>query len=311
MENPPTVLVVDDNVLNLKIINDVLSEDYNVLTAKCGPEALQILASHPLPQLVLLDVVMPEISGFDVCKKIKATSEWKDIPVIFLTSLNSETDEAYGLELGAADYITIPFNPSLMKARVKNHICMKLYYDRLMKSSLVDGLTGLPNRKRFDETLDQEWRRSFRSGDPLSFIIVDIDHFKEYNDTYGHLAGDSCIKKVACQLNNTLRRPGDFLGRWGGDEFVALMPQTDATGAMLLAEKFRHKISILAIPHESSPIIPQITISLGVATMIPRGGECSEELVKRADEALFTAKKAGRNRIVQRLTGISSSIGTR
>ncbi len=246
MGNPSRVLVVDDNALNLKIISDVLKEDYSVITAKSGPEALGILAAAPpLPQLILLDVVMPDMNGFEVCKIIKSTHEWGEIPIIFLTALSNEDDEAYGLELGAVDYITIPFNPALMKARVRNHIRLKLYYDRLMQNSLVDGLTGIPNRKRFDETLAQEWKRSFRCGEPLSLIIADIDHFKEYNDRYGHVRGDECLRQIGSVLACSINPSVDLAARYGGEEFACILPDTDIQAAVAIAEKIRQGIQDL------------------------------------------------------------------
>ena len=293
----PRVLVVDDSDLNIRIISDLLQEYCIVLTARNGPDALRIASSEPTPDLILLNVVMPTMDGYQVCREIKGAEKTKDIPVIFLTARNGLEDEEYGLRLGAIDYITKPFNPSILKAKVKNHLKLKHYRDSLVKSTMVDGLTGIPNRRHFDETLAIEWRRALRSGQPLSLIMADIDYFKNYNDTYGHLEGDACLRMVATQLRQSLRRPGDLVGRWGGEEFACILPETDSTGAMIVAEQLRKSIIDLAIPHASSSVAPIVTISLGATTMIPNPGTDAIELIKRSDEALYKAKRAGRNQI--------------
>ncbi len=292
-----TVLVVDDNALNIRIITDLLKDYGVVLAASNGLDALHMVSSEPAPDLILLDIMMPNMDGYQVCRQIKAAEETKDIPVIFLTAKNDAANEEYGLSLGAIDYITKPFNPSILKARVKNHLMLKHYRDCLAKIGMVDGLTGIPNRRRFDETMAIEWRRAMRYGHPLSLIMADIDHFKNYNDTYGHLEGDGCLRKVATRLSQTLKRPGDMVGRWGGEEFACILPETDSVGAMFVAEELRKSIIDLSIPHKSSPVAPIITISLGVASMIPTPERDPAELIKHSDEALYTAKRAGRNRI--------------
>ncbi len=298
MEHPrQTVLIVDDSLFNIQIIADILKEDCAVVTARNGVDALRIASSEPHPDLILLDILMPNMDGYEVCRRIKAKEETKDIPIIYLTGMNNEQDEEYGLSLGAIDYITKPFKPSILKARVKNHLQLKYFRDCLTKMGMADGLTGIPNRRRFDETMSVEWRRATRSGQPLSLIMTDIDYFKNYNDTYGHLEGDECLRKVAIKLCKTLKRPGDLVGRWGGEEFACILPETDSIGAMIVAEQLRTGIIDLAIPHISSPIAPVITISLGVTTITPKPGQDPLELIKRSDEALYKAKRAGRNQI--------------
>ncbi|MGE5543409.1 MAG: diguanylate cyclase domain-containing protein [Bacillota bacterium] len=291
------VLIVDDSLFNIQIIADILKDYCSVLTARNGVDALRIACSNPPPDLILLDIVMPDIDGYEVCRQIKANEETRDIPVIYLTGKDNEKDEEYGLSLGAIDYITKPFNPSILKARVKNHLQLKYYRDCLTQIGMADVLTGIPNRRRFDETMSVEWRRAVRSGQPLSLIMTDIDYFKNYNDTYGHLQGDACLCKVAHRLCNTLKRPGDLVGRWGGEEFACILPETDSIGAMIVAEQLRTGIIDLAIPHISSPIAPVITISLGVTTLYPKPGQDPTELIRRSDEALYRAKRAGRNQI--------------
>lgn len=295
MQSKQTILVVDDSPFNIQIIADILKDDCAVLTARSGKEALRIAFSEPFPDLILLDVVMPDMDGYEVCRQIKATEETRDIPIIYLTGMDNDHDEEYGLSLGAIDYITKPFKPSILKARIRNHLQLKYYRDCLTKMGMADCLTGIPNRRRFDETMLMEWRRAIRSGHPLSLIMADIDHFKNYNDTYGHLQGDVCLRKVASQLCKALKRPGDLVGRWGGEEFACILPETDSIGAMILAEQMRTSVIDLAIRHISSPISPVITISLGVTTIYPKPGQDSDELIRRSDEALYKAKKSGRN----------------
>lgn len=292
-----TVLVVDDSLFNMHIIADILKEDCIVLTARNGVDALRIACSKPLPDLILLDIVMPDMDGYEVCKRLKTIEETKDIPIIYLTGMNNEQDEEYGLSLGAIDYITKPFKPSILRARIKNHLQLKYFRDRLTQMGMADGLTGIPNRRRFDETMLVEWRRAIRSGQPLSMIMADIDYFKDYNDTYGHLQGDVCLRKVANKLCESLKRPGDLVGRWGGEEFACILPETDSIGAMIVAEQLRTGVIELAIPHISSPIAPVITISLGVTTVYPKPEQDPVEMIRRSDEALYRAKRAGRNQI--------------
>lgn len=292
-----TVLAVDDSLLNLQIITDVLKEECNVLMARNGTDAIRIACSDPPPDLILLDIVMPDIDGFEVCKRIKSIEKTKDIPIIYLTGVNNEYDEEYGLRLGAIDYITKPFKPSILRARVRNHLQLKYYRDRLAKIGMIDGVTGIPNRRRFDEVMSLEWRRATRSSQPLSLIMGDIDFFKNYNDTYGHLEGDACLRKVANKMCDSLKRPGDLVGRWGGEEFACILPETDIAGALTVAERIRQGVIELAIPHISSPIASVVTISLGVSCMVPHPGQDPIELVRRSDEALYKAKRAGRNQI--------------
>ncbi|NLW44239.1 MAG: diguanylate cyclase [Syntrophomonadaceae bacterium] len=298
MEVPrQTVLAVDDSLLNLQIIADILKDECDVLTARNGAEAIRAACSDPPPDLILLDIVMPDMDGFEVCKRIKTIEKTKDIPIIYLTGMNNEYDEEYGLSLGAIDYITKPFKPSILRARVRNHLQLKYYRDRLARIGMIDGVTGIPNRRRFDEVISLEWRRATRSSQPLSLIMGDIDYFKNYNDTYGHLEGDACLRKVANRFCEILKRPGDLVGRWGGEEFACILPETEIGGAVTVAERIRKGIIDLAIPHLSSPIAPVVTVSLGVTTMVPKPGQDPIELIRRSDEALYKAKKAGRNRV--------------
>ena len=198
----------------------------------------------------------------------------------------------------ATDFITKPGSPPVVRARVKNHIELKRYRDFLTEIAFVDGLTQIPNRRRYDEFLDTEWRRAIRQESSLSMILMDIDHFKQFNDTYGHLEGDRCLQEVAAALEKTLHRPADLAARYGGEEFACLLPETDMTGAMHLAEKLRTAIEQLKLPHKSSLTAEYVTISVGVSSVMATTEQTSEDLFKLADKALYTAKETGRNKVV-------------
>ena len=291
------ILVVDDSPLNTKIMETALSEDYDVLISHNGKEALSICNSNDLPDLVLLDIIMPEIDGYEICRRLNRGVKTKDIPVIFLTSLTASRDIEFGLTLGAIDYITKPFSVPIIKAKIKNHLAVKYYQDTLKINTDVDPLTQIANRRRFDDTMTLEIKKAKRTGTILSVLLLDIDHFKFYNDTYGHLEGDRCLKKVAAALSTSLKRPKDLAARWGGEEFACLLPNTNAKGAQNVAEVLREAIQNLSIPHKSSPVNEVVTVSVGVVASNPMDDNSFDNLLKRADEALYQAKESGRNRI--------------
>ncbi|MBC3795445.1 diguanylate cyclase domain-containing protein [Acetobacterium tundrae] len=291
------VLIVDDSPLNTKVLEQSLSGDYDVLVAHSGMKALSIANSTEPPDIILLDIVMPEMNGYEVCKKLHLNQSTKELPIIFLTSLNQADSEEYGLKLGAIDYITKPFSIAIVKAKIKNHLALKYYQDVLKINTDVDQLTNIANRRRFDEMLSIEIKKSKRTGSHLSLLMIDIDHFKLYNDTYGHLEGDECLRKVAFILKSTLKRPGDLAARWGGEEFTCLLPDTDNKGAAKIAELLRIAIMDLRILHNSSPVKKVVTISIGAATSNPSDEASYETLLRHADDALYKAKASGRNRI--------------
>ncbi|SFI08995.1 diguanylate cyclase (GGDEF) domain-containing protein [Tindallia magadiensis] len=297
LKKDQTILVVDDSPVNIQMLGQLLKNEWTVKVATNGKTALSIANSEDPPDLILLDVMMPEIDGYKICEILKASEATKDIPVIFVTAMSQQEDEAKGLELGAIDYITKPYHASIVKARVRNHLELKQYRDLLKDASLIDGLTGIPNRRRFDEVLSTEWKRSFRDGKPISVLMADIDYFKRYNDHYGHLEGDECLRKVADCLRRTLKRPGDLVARYGGEEFVGIMPMTGEDGAFTIAESFRKAVEAMEIEHVDSPISEVVTISVGVSTMIPSDKVEAEKLVEKADNALYEAKKTGRNQV--------------
>lgn len=294
----PRLLLVDDVKANLLLLAKALGQDYECRLATEGASALEQAFSEP-PDLILLDVMMPGLDGYEVCRRLKADPRTMNIPVIFLTHLNEEEDEKTGLEAGAIDYITKPFRLPIIKARVRNHLELKRRGDLLEQLAGMDGLTGVPNRRRFDEALLAEWNRTRRHGASLALILLDIDFFKSYNDHYGHPQGDDCLRKVAAVLAATLQRASDTLARYGGEEFAAILPETTLESAVGTAELMRRRVMGLAIPHAYSEVATCVTVSLGVAVCIPDGRNAAADLVEVADSALYQAKHAGRNRVGQ------------
>ena len=290
------VLIVDDSRTNIAIMKDILSEDHEVFSALTGKDALKIARQENV-DLILLDVVMPEMDGYEVCKRLKADPVTKNIPVIFVTSMSEMGDETKGLELGAIDYMIKPVRAPILKARVRNHLELKKYRDFLENLSMVDGLTGVWNRRHFNEVLDKEWRRAMRGTNLISVILLDVDFFKKYNDHYGHLAGDDCLRQVTKALKETARRGGDMVARYGGEEFVIITPASSSEEAQALAEKLRISVEMLAIPHATAEISDHVTISIGVATVHPNPCMDVSDFLEKVDRALYMAKSGGRNRV--------------
>lgn len=290
------ILIVDDIPANIKSLNAILADDYNVFFATDWRKGLE-LARRMSPDIILLDIVMPDMDGYEICRRLKSDSETMEIPVIFITALDSEADEEKGLSYGAADYITKPFHPVIVRLRVRNHLQLKLQRDRLESLTMTDGMTGIGNRRRFDQYLDEEWRRCARMHVPLSAIILDIDHFKAFNDNYGHTAGDDCITDIAQTLAKVPTRAGDLVARYGGEEFACLLPGTDAEGARKIAERLLEAVNDLAIPHAWSNVTGCVSISAGIGTLVPVPTGDPEELIRMADKMLYEAKNAGRNRV--------------
>lgn len=296
-EARPRILMVDDTPTNIKVLTGILRNDYDLISAFNGTEALE-LARTEKPDLILLDVLMPGMDGFRVCEELKANHLTRSIPVIFVTALEEVADETRGFELGAVDYLTKPIRKPIVKARVRNHLELKQHRDFLERLSTLDGLTGIPNRRHFDAFAEGEWRRSIRKSSHFSLLLIDVDHFKMFNDRYGHLEGDDCLRDVAQALLKTPRRPMDFVARFGGEEFAVVLPDTDMEGAKLLAESMRKAIEDLKIPHAGNSSCGHVTVSVGIASTKPEMNDELGSLLKEADEALYKAKETGRNRVV-------------
>ncbi len=294
-----TILIVDDDPTNVRALGNLLKGDYRIRVATSGEKALAIAQEQEetQPDLILLDIQLSSMDGYEVCRRLKEKESTHAIAVIFVTALDATSDEELGLNLGAVDYITKPFSSAIVRARVNTHLQLKRKTDLLEQYARLDGLTGIPNRRLFDEQLDCEMRHSLREGSPLSIIMIDIDHFKPFNDNYGHGAGDQCLQEVSATLSAAAKRPTDRLCRYGGEEFIALLPNTDGDGAMQLAETMRSSIEHLGIKNAHSSVSGAITVSLGTATFEPGEQIDRTALLKRADEALYGAKHAGRNQV--------------
>ncbi|WP_373991960.1 diguanylate cyclase domain-containing protein [Duganella sp. BuS-21] len=290
------ILVVDDAMENIQILHHALREEHEVLFALDGEQALQI-ALDQQPDLILLDAVMPGMDGYAVVAAMRGSPRLQDIPVIFVTALSQPEDETRALEGGAVDFISKPFNVAVVRARVRSQLTIKRQADAMRELSLTDGLTGVANRRNFNDTVDAEWRRCARAGLPLSVIMIDIDHFKLYNDHYGHQAGDACLQQISAAMKRCATRPQDLLARYGGEEFILLLPQEGAEGTEVVARRIMEEVLKLAVPHANSPTAPRVTLSMGLATTLPPSDSTDPStLIRTADANLYRAKQTGRNR---------------
>jgi diguanylate cyclase (GGDEF)-like protein len=323
MEKAP-ILLVDDRKENLLTLESLLeSPELLLVRAGSGMEALEKTLDHQFA-LVLMDVQMPVMDGYETAELLRGNSKTRNIPIIFVTAARTEQEHMFkGYDAGAVDYLLKPLEPTILKSKVG--IFLEMYRQRqlleektreldlkiveleelkrqleesnrkLQHLSSVDGLTGLFNRRHFDDIFQMEWKSAARRQSPISLIIIDIDHFKAFNDTYGHIAGDTCLQKVAKALVSALHRPVDMVARYGGEEFTVVLPDTDLKGAEMLANRMKENILAMAIPHSSSPTGRFVTISAGVSTMVPRPGQPAANLLDAADKALYQAKEDGRN----------------
>ncbi len=318
------ILIVDDSVDSRRLVRRFLEEEGHreFLESGSADEALQLLQSGRAPiELIIMDLQLPGMDGIEACRRIAEDPALRDIPVIVLTANTENRNLPAAFQAGAVDYLLKPVNPIELAARIRSTLRLKREMDQrkqreaelldmahkladanleLERLSSLDGLTGLTNRRRFDQLYVHEWKRAIRVGSSLSAILIDIDHFKAYNDRYGHPAGDECLRRVAASLRETAARPGDSVARYGGEEFVAVLADTDGAGARVLAERMRVAIEKLRVEHAASTTAPHVTLSLGVATMTPDDATTPAALLSAADEALYEAKKGGRNRAVCR-----------
>ncbi len=290
------VLVADDDAINRQVLGELLKPEYMVVMAKSGAQALEKAALHA-PDLILLDVVMPDMDGYEVLRRLRDDPQTAHISVIFISGLDRPEDEANGLNLGASDYIAKPFNPTVVTARVALHLQVVRQRRMLERLANIDGLTELANRRRFDEVYASEWARAQASRRPLSLALLDIDCFKQYNDHYGHPAGDRVLRSVARTAASFMRRPIDLAARYGGEELVLLMPDTYAPQAQQLVSCVGQAIEQLMILHGASVVAPVLTVSVGGATLDEHGNESAAELLEAVDNQLYRAKHAGRNRV--------------
>ena len=296
-DKKPTVLIVDDMTTNLLLLSDLLKEQYQIKVAKNGKKALEIVYSSNEIDIILLDIMMPDIDGYEVCKELKNNNQTKNIPIIFVTAKDNDADEEYGLNLGAIDYITKPFNKAIVKLRIRNHLDMKLKSDMLEELSMYDGLTNIPNRRYFDERFESTYKEAKRESKTFSIIMIDIDFFKLYNDNYGHGKGDETLKKVAQILQKTLKRPTDLVARYGGEEFVVLLQESNQEDVEIVANNLLQAVRDLNIEHNYSSVEQIITVSIGVAYKNAKSDLGKVQLLVAADEALYNVKRNGRNSI--------------
>ena len=290
-----SLLIVDDDTLNIMMLSQILQGEYDIRASSKGATAVKI-AEKFLPDLIILDIMMPEMDGYQVFAALKNLDKTAHIPVIFITGLDNRQDEKKGLELGAVDYISKPFDDMVVRLRVNNQIHIINQMRTIERLSLTDQLTGIPNRRSFDSRLFVEWGRTVREDIPLSILMLDVDHFKNYNDTYGHNVGDQALCLVARVLVHSLKRVTDFAARWGGEEFVAVLPNTDSGGGLIVAEHIREAIEASELSL-SDGRTAKLTISIGVNTYGPASSCSMDEFFSRADKALYKAKNSGRNRV--------------
>jgi diguanylate cyclase (GGDEF)-like protein len=293
--NAHSVLIVDDQELSITMLRKILDRDYTIFAADNGPEAIRLAKKH-LPDVILLDIMMLDMDGFAVIAVLKRTEKTKDIPVIFITGLANDEDEEKGLALGAADYITKPFSPAVVKLRLRNQIMIHEQLHTIERLSMLDQLTDLPNRRSFETRSKLELSRTMRDQQPLSILLIDVDQFKAYNDSFSHQQGDIALQTLAKVFPQILNRPGDFAARWGGEEFVVLLPDTGSSGALKIAEKIRKLTEDMEIPSRDG-LGSKITISIGVSTRNPAYNCTLDELISKADLALYDSKNMGRNRV--------------
>ncbi|MFZ5425476.1 MAG: diguanylate cyclase domain-containing protein [Thermodesulfobacteriota bacterium] len=319
------VLAVDDKPENLLVLEELLDgPGVTVIRALSGNDALALTLDHDLA-LILLDVQMPGMNGFEIAELLRGNARTRTIPIIFVSAENRERHDVFkGYDAGAVDYLVKPIEPRLLKnkvgvflelARQRNELRAKTLEldakisemeelqqqleeknEQLKLLSCLDGLTGVVNRRRFDEILGDEWKRAQRNGSTLSLILADVDFFKDYNDNYGHVAGDECLRRVAKALSGTVRRQIDTLARYGGEEFAAILPETSQEGAEMVVRHMQEAVSKLEIPHNFSKAGDSITFSFGICSVVPERDMTAMTLVKAADRAMYEAKQAGRNR---------------
>ena len=290
------ILIVEDSKLNQEVLRRILADDHTVILTQTGDEALE-LARTEHPDIILLDIILPGMDGFEVLTELKKSDKTRTIPVIIISAMTKPDDEVKGLQLGAVDYITKPFHEIVVKTRVETHLRILKQMRVIEKFGFIDTLTNIPNRRQFDRDVIREWNRGKRDKTPFSILMIDVDHFKMYNDTHGHQQGDVALITVASAITSSLKRATDIAARWGGEEFAVLLPETELAGALTVAEEIRKNVETSMIPGDDGVEIHNVTISIGVAPIIPTEDTNISELIRRADEALYKAKDTGRNRV--------------
>lgn len=298
--NQPTILIADDDKRVHALLRKMLEPEYRILSVFNGIEALERIDTLEENQLdlILLDVIMPEMGGYEMFEQFQKRFRGRNIPTIFLTAKVEECYEKKGLGLGAIDYISKPFDSDILLLRVRNHVLQKHLQDRLHQMSMVDVLTNLYNRRQFDLRVEEEWSRCMRHQSELALLMIDVDYFKCFNDTYGHPEGDECLAKIAHTIQDCFRRASDFVARYGGEEFVVLLPDTSLKNGVRLANELLQRVVQLDITHQTSDAADHITVSIGVASVVPESSASLHALIDEADRNLYQAKNGGRNCVV-------------
>jgi len=294
------ILIIDDSKTERCALNMMLASRYDIILAHDGEEGKEIAHQNKI-DLILLDLKMPGISGFDVLYDLKKAEETSNIPVIIITGSDSTDDEVRGLSLGAADFMRKPLADAIVRLRVNLHLQLRAHIQKIEKLSLIDGLTGINNRRSFDRIMKYEWNRAQRKNEYLGMLLLDIDRFKQFNDNHGHLNGDNCLKIVAKVMTESIVRGSDYVFRWGGEEFVALMPDTSPKGVLAVAERLRQKISETPVQCDNEAVY--ITASIGAGAVAPvKNDDITKEQAMadafdKLDKAMYRAKNNGRNRV--------------
>ncbi|TYQ31079.1 diguanylate cyclase domain-containing protein [Pseudanabaena sp. UWO310] len=318
-ESKGNILLIDDLPENLKLLTDLLTDlGYTVRSAISGSRAIKSVRAK-LPNIILLDIQMPEMDGYQVCQTFKADPDLCDIPILFISALDETFDKLKAFQVGGVDYITKPFQIEEVVARLETHLTIQRQKKRLQDEiekrketelalqeanrklellANLDGLTQIANRRRFDDFLSLEWQHHKREQTHIALILIDIDYFKRYNDTYGHQGGDDCLHRVAQAIAKAAQRATDLVARYGGEEFAVILSGTDAKGALKVADAIQTAIANLAIPHQSSDVSDRVTLSMGIASLMPTSERSPQDLISCADQAMYAAKHQGRNRAI-------------
>lgn len=288
------ILIIDHQIDDLRGLGTFLKGMGEIIFATSAEVGL-FLADQRQPDLIIANGSMPTLSGPELCQRLKLGPKTAGCAVIIVGEQDADRQEIEALEAGAVDFIHKPYREAVLRARIKTHLNLYQQHSQLQVLADRDGLTEVYNRRYFDCQGRLEWQRHYRQQQPLTLALLDIDHFKSYNDTYGHMQGDFCLREVAQALVQNSRRPAEFVARYGGEEFAVILPNTDARDARKYGQWICEQIHNLAIPHNASPTIPFVTISAGIATTIPTSQASLENLLATADSALYMAKEAGRN----------------
>lgn len=290
------ILIVEDGLFNQFVLRKILEDSYTLAMAATAVEAMKKVHEFQ-PHLILLDIILPDANGFDILVTLKGREKTKDIPVIVITGLNSDEDEEKGFLLGAVDYIKRPFKNAIVRARVNTQIHIIHQMQMIEKMGMIDALTGISNRRAFDIQIHYEWRRAMREQSELAMMMIDIDKFKAYNDTYGHPQGDIMLQAVAEAIKSTLKRSTDLVYRYGGEEFAVLLPDTGLKGTLTVAQRLKETVERTEVLCFNPQTVTKETISIGVAAMQPQATDQLASLVEKADQMLYKAKRNGRNQV--------------